>query len=267
MGDEARPGPKPKRAYLRVVEWGPESEPPAAKSVRAFVQNLDRVGRLVAHGNLTRPAGDLLVLRAEDLAEAERVLRTDPSRGGEPTSYRVLEWNVAARGPGVNLDPPPPLGSGRLTLLQRVTVVVRDRAAAVDWYRRVLGFTVRRHDEETGFVELSLAHGTVGIALVQPRPEWGEPYYSEATSRVGTATGIVFETDSVEALGLRLQHASARVTQPPQSQPWGGVTLRFTDPDGNEFLAFQAKVPRPAKAGSHPPEDGPRTRHRNSTTD
>jgi len=239
---DRRPGPKPKRLYLRSVRIGdPDRDDlPNARDVRAFVLNLDRVGRLVSHGVLTDPWGDLLVLRAADLAEAKRILRLDPYRALESAAYEILEWNPTALGSGVNLEPPPARGSGRLTQLQRVAVVVADLERALAWYRDVLGLAVRVREPETGYVELALGRGTSALSLVAPHEAWGEPYYSETRARIGTATGIAFQTDSVFALEQRLLHADSRITQTPERQPWGGVTLRFTDPDGNEFLAFQS---------------------------
>ena len=251
MDSASRPGPKPKRLYARLVRLGDpdRDDRPAPRLVRSYISNLDRVGRLVAHGTVTDPAGDLLVLRATDTAEATRILRLDPFRPLEGTSYELLEWDPSTLGVGVNLDAPPARGSGRLTFLQRVTVVVRDQARALVWYRDVLGLTVRVHDEETQYVELSLGKGAAAVSLVEPRPEWGEPFYSETAGRIGRATGIAFQADSVFALDHRLRGSGARVTAGPERQPWGGVTLRFADPDGNEFLAFQTSDdPRAAPA-------------------
>jgi catechol 2,3-dioxygenase-like lactoylglutathione lyase family enzyme len=243
MEGTSRPGPKPKRLYLRWVRFGDpgRDDLPTPRSVRLYGQNLDRVGRLVAHGATTEPVGDLLVLRAVDLAEVWRVLRVDPWRRLTGTTYEVIEWNPTSVGAGVNLEPPPGRGAGRLTVLQRVSVVVRDQARALAWYRDVLGLGVRTRDPATSYVELSLGKGAAALSLVEPRAEWGEPYYSETVARIGLATGIAFQTDSVFALEQRLRHAGARVTQAPEQQPWGGVTLRFTDPEGNEFLAFQTE--------------------------
>jgi catechol 2,3-dioxygenase-like lactoylglutathione lyase family enzyme len=257
---DRRPGPKPKRLYLRSVRFGdPDREDlPSPRSVRDFVANLDRVGRLVSHGVLTEPWGDLLVLRAVDLAEAKRILRVDPYRSLEGVAYEVLEWNPTALGAGVNLEPPPARGSGRLTQLQRVAVVVADLERALLWYRDVLGLAVRVREPETGYVELALGKGTSALSLVAPREEWGEPYFSETRARIGTATGIAFQTDSVFALAQRLEVAGSRITQTPERQPWGGVTLRFTDPDGNEFLAFQSEDdPRAPPAQPHPAVEPP----------
>lgn len=235
-----RPGPKPKRLYLRLVRFSgePPDELDPRAALRELVNEFDRVGRLVAHGYLTDPPGDLLVFRAADRTEALRLLRADPLRSDVGERYQLLEWKVTDLGAGVNIEPPPARGSGRLTQVQRVGVIVGDQKAAVDWYRNVLGLEILRSDPETGYVEVSLGPGTVALSLIAPRPEWGEPYYAEAMARRGTRTGIVFQTDNVDALELRLQHAHASITQGAESEPWGGRTIRFTDPDGNEFLAF-----------------------------
>ncbi|HXQ48664.1 MAG TPA: VOC family protein [Thermoplasmata archaeon] len=252
MEKSGRPGPKPKRLYARFVRWGDadRDDLPASRDVRAFATALDTSGRLVARGRLTDPPGDLLIFRARDRGEAERAVRTDPYRGLAGTAYELVVWNPEVTGKGVNLEPPPARGSGRLTRLERVTVVVRDRASSLAWYRGVLGLEVRAEDDETGFVELSLAKGVVALSLVVPRREWGEPYYSESLARMGTRTGIVFETDSVDALALRLEHSGAQPASPPEREPWGGRTIRFTDPDGNEFLAFETA--RRSPRTSHP---------------
>jgi catechol 2,3-dioxygenase-like lactoylglutathione lyase family enzyme/uncharacterized protein YciI len=260
MEAEARPGPKPKRLYVRLVRIGPsdQGDRPSKKDVRAWVDHLDRVGRLVAHGELTDPTGDMVIVRAADLAEAHRVMRIDPYRDLSNSTYDLVAWNPTTAGSGVNLEPPPARGSGRLTLLQRITVLVRDQRAAIAWYEDVLGMKVRNPDPDTGYVELALGRGTAGLSLVAPQKSWGEPYYSEAMGRIGTGTGIAFQTDSVVALERRLRNAGARITQSPRSEPWGGVSLRFTDVDGNEFLAFQT-TDRPGSSSGEPsetPENG-----------
>lgn len=240
----ARPGPKPKHLYVRVVRAGHDAEVefPTPGIVRPFLERLEHIGRLVAHGRLAAPEGDMLVYRAAGLGEARRALRADPFAQIPLTSYEILEWSPAERGSGVNLDPPPPRGSGRLTALQRIAVVVRDQAQATAWYRDVLGLTIRSHDLDTGYIELALGLGTSAISLITPHADWGEPYYSEARNRIGVATGIAFQTDSVRALELRLRNARATVTQSVREEPWGGSTIRFADPDGNEYLAFESAL-------------------------
>lgn len=254
MSSESRPGPKPKRLYVRLVRGvGPELSPPRPGSVRRFVDHLESVGRLVAHGRLSSPTGDLLILRATSRGEAERALRGDPWLGVAHASYDIVDWSPRERGSGVNLDPPPSRGSGRLLSLQRIGIVVADPARAVAWYRDVLGLSVRESDAATGYVELSLAPGTTGMSLVAPRALWGEPEYSTTRSRMGGPTGVAFETDSVEALALRLRNARAEVSEAPRDDPWGGRSLRFRDLDGNEFLAFERPGARRAVRTEPPP--------------
>ena len=248
MGD-GRPGRKPRRLYARIVrslDRSMKAGPPTG-AMRSFLQHLERVGRLVAHGPLTSPPGDLLLFRASELGEAKRVLRRDPMATEPSTQYEVVEWNPMALGAGVNLEIPSARGSGRLTRLQRVGVVVTDQERSIRFYRDGLGLEVRARDPATGYLELSLGRGTAALSLIAPRKEWGEPHFSEAVARIGVPTAIAFETDSIRALALRLKHLGARVTERPRAEPWGGRILRFSDPDGNEFLAFEATSPRRAK--------------------
>ncbi|MCI4337276.1 MAG: VOC family protein [Thermoplasmata archaeon] len=264
MATPGRPGPKPKRLYVRTVRLPPtldEEDLPPPRKIRALLDELERIGRLVAHGELTEPRGDLLIIRANDMAEADRALRVDPFRAVPAASYEIAAWNPGEVGSGVNLDPPPARGAGRLTLLQRVAVAVRDQESALAFYRDVLGLVVRARDPDSGYVELALGKGTAGLSLIAPRPEWGEPYYSESKARIGARTGIAFETDSVAALEMRLRTAGARVTEASRPQPWGGVALRFSDPDGNEFLAFQRMDPAPGAGSSKAPTAPRRKRH------
>ena len=259
-----RPGPKPKRLYLRFA-WAapPGGDVPAGRSFRPFRDNLERVGRLVAHGSTAHPQGDCLILRAVDLAEAERVLRSDPWRSVGSAGYSVIEWDPQDVGPGVNLEPAPARGSGRLTALERITVVVADQDRSARWYEKVLGLRVRERDPEAGYVELSLGRGAAALSLVTPRPEWGEPLFSETRARIGRPTGISFRTDSVGALALRLENSGASVTQGPTADPWGGRTIRFLDLDRNEFLAFESSGgPAPQRRSASVVSSGRRGRPR-----
>lgn len=265
--DERRDGLAPDRdrrlqgpstdLYLRsAVLAEPDAEKPPVAHVRAWLTELDRTGRLVAAGWSDTPPGHLLLLRARDAGEAARVLRSDPFVG--PGIERsITRWRVDAQGTGVNLEPPPARGAGRLTVLDRISVFVSDPAASRRWYLDVLGLTVRAEDPATEFLELALGAGAAGLVLVHPRPEWGPPHYEEGRRRIGRATGIAFRTDNVEALALRLEHAGRRPLEGPRDEPWGGRSLRFADPDGNEFVAFD---PGPARPVSLPPR--PRRLHR-----
>lgn len=237
---DRRPGRKPHRVYLRVATFGTvePDEPPTPRAIRDFLGRLEAAGRLLAAGPLTAPEGHFLLLRATDLGEARRAIRRDPFAGLPRTRCEVWEWDPDRTAPGVNLEPAPAHGSGRLIQLQRISIFVRDREKAKAWYRDVLGLLVRVDERPDGRLEMSLGPGAVALSISVPDRSWGEPSYSDATSRIGRATGLVFQTDSVRALALRLEHAHARITSGPYPEPWGEWTIRFADPDGNEYLAF-----------------------------
>jgi catechol 2,3-dioxygenase-like lactoylglutathione lyase family enzyme len=239
--DPAKPGRKPRRLYVRWVMFPDGDERPASpeRAMRTLVSEFDRAGRLVAHGELTAPAGDFLIFRADDRWQAERLLRSDPFREIPGAEYRLFDWKPGTIGSGVNIEPPLARGSGRITLLQRVAVVVSDLPRAKDWYCDALGMMVVQEDPANEYVELGLVRGSTAIALIAPRRAWGEPYFSEAMARMGSVTGIVFQTDSVRALELRLRHAGGTITRPESVEPWGRKVIQFADPDGNEFLAFE----------------------------
>ncbi|MGI0067855.1 MAG: VOC family protein, partial [Thermoplasmata archaeon] len=226
--------------YLRVATYG-EIEPdelPTPRAVRDFLDHLETTGRLLAAGPLTHPGGHFLLLRATDLGEARRAIRRDPFAGLARTRCEIWEWDPERAAAGVNLEPAPAHGSGRLTQLQRISVFVRDREKAKAWYRDVLGLTVRVDERPNGRLEMSLGPGAVALSISVPERSWGERSYTDAASRIGRATGLVFQTDSVRALALRLEHGHAQITSGPYPEPWGEWTVRFTDPDGNEYLAF-----------------------------
>ncbi|HTW55004.1 MAG TPA: VOC family protein [Thermoplasmata archaeon] len=243
-------GRKPRRLYVRLAVYPPTwvEEPPDSQEVDKHIESMEFAGRLVASGELTEPKGQLLIFRADDRAKAEHLLRSDPLRKIPGVQYQILDWKTDLIGAGINIEPPPSRGTGRITQLQSTAVVVRDRVRATAWYREVLGFLVLEEDNESGFVQLGLGRGSTGLSLVAPRPEWGEPLYSDTRRRIGVPTGVILRTDSVRALELRLRNAGVRITESATVEPWGRTVIRFLDPDGNEFLAFEetAAPDRPA---------------------
>ena len=245
-------GRKPRRLYVRLalLPPGADLDPVVAKELEKHVDSMQFAGRLVGAGDLTEPKGHLLVFRADDRAKAEHLLRSDPLRKVPGIQYQILDWRTDTVGAGINLEPPPSRGTGRITQLQSTAVAVTDRGRATAWYRDVLGFLVLEEDAESGFVQLGLARGSTGLTLVAPRREWGESLYTETVRRIGVPTGVNLRTDSVRALELRLRNAGVRITQGATAEPWGRTVIRFLDPDGNEFLAFEETSKGDRSAGT-----------------
>jgi catechol 2,3-dioxygenase-like lactoylglutathione lyase family enzyme len=109
---------------------------------------------------------------------------------------------------------------------------VNDIAAAVDFYRRAFGLTLRFHDEALGFAELetggcilALASHAVGELLMPgfySSPEGGRPAGVE----------IGFLTDDVSAAFARLLAAGATPIAAPKRMPWGLEVAYARAPDG-----------------------------------
>ncbi|HLB68711.1 MAG TPA: VOC family protein [Thermoplasmata archaeon] len=119
--------------------------------------------------------------------------------------------------------------NGRATRVWVASVHVSDLERAIRFYRDVLGLPV-------------VLDGRPGNAWVELGPE--EPLCKVGLNGDGTAppkiggvapTGIVFDTDDMQAFAARLRKAGVTFTHEPVRQPWGGWVADFLDPDGNEL--------------------------------
>jgi len=118
------------------------------------------------------------------------------------------------------------------------TVVVRDVAAARDWYRDVLGFRVVSFSARWGWCELKQPRSGVGLALLEPKKEWGD-FTPKVRKRLGTYTGLIFHVDDIDAEVERLERLGVEFTRKAKQELWGGLEALFRDPDGNEFHLVQ----------------------------
>ncbi|MGZ4352916.1 MAG: VOC family protein [Gaiellaceae bacterium] len=127
--------------------------------------------------------------------------------------------------------------------IRSVVVFVDDEQRALDFYVGTLGFEPRGEAEwEPGVrcVMVAPAEGEATIALVRPSlSTMGAGRASWAHERVGDPTGIVLETEDVEAAYRDLQARGVRFARPPSEQEQGRIAATFRDPDGTEFLLVQ----------------------------
>ncbi len=109
------------------------------------------------------------------------------------------------------------------------SVPVTDFDRALAFYRDVLGFPVQLEAREFSWIEVGPEEplGKIGFFLREKPPAPGEV----------TRTGIVLEVEDMDAFADRLRSHGARITDGPERQPWGGVTMDFLDPDGNALQA------------------------------
>jgi catechol 2,3-dioxygenase-like lactoylglutathione lyase family enzyme len=119
-----------------------------------------------------------------------------------------------------------------LSSVQIVTVWVRDRNAALDFYRDKLGLEIGM-DETFGEGERFLTVATPGGGTQVALNEGDE-------SRIGGMTGIVFGSTNPAATYEELSGRGVEFVEPPTEQEWGALMGLFKDPDGNVFVLHSA---------------------------
>ncbi len=126
-----------------------------------------------------------------------------------------------------------------ITHIHSVPVIVSDQDRALRFYRDVLGFEVTQDSGSGAFRWLTVKpkSGQNHIMLEKDSPEQAEMY--RLGSRLCKWTGMVLDTDDIQAECARLRSAGVRVTKEPERQHWGGIEAQFADPDGNTFELVQ----------------------------
>ena len=108
------------------------------------------------------------------------------------------------------------------------SVPVADQQRALDFYTRKLGFTIHT-DQAFGkmrWIELGIGGTPTKVVLFTPAGH---------ENRIGTFTGISFETDSVEKTYEELVQRGVEFVQPPKREHWGSSAI-FKDSEGNQFV-------------------------------
>ncbi|HEX5597253.1 MAG TPA: VOC family protein [Micromonosporaceae bacterium] len=130
--------------------------------------------------------------------------------------------------------------------LQYTFLEVDDHEAALAFYRDTLGLEVRQ-DVATEYGRwLTVgpkAQPELGIVLqsagVGRSPEDAQTI--QALVAKGSLSGLVFETDDVDALFEKVAASGAEVLQEPMDQPYGVRDCAFRDPSGN-MMRFNQKA-------------------------
>ena len=115
--------------------------------------------------------------------------------------------------------------------------------ASLDYYTRVLGFTVGfAWANETGFERGSAPPTFAGVARGNWSVQLGQQVQGGPGMWVYVDVGSAAELD---ALHHEYQHSGARIAVPPEDKPWGMREMLVTDLDGHTFR-LGAPLPRPA---------------------
>jgi lactoylglutathione lyase len=116
---------------------------------------------------------------------------------------------------------------GRLTASLRVELFPADLDRFVDFYTRVLRFTLEVDRREDGGGYAAVARGSVRIGAVKA---WRA---LDSASRVPPAGAeLVLEVDAVDAEHAAVVASGWPIDAGLQEQPWGLRDFRVFDPDG-----------------------------------
>jgi predicted enzyme related to lactoylglutathione lyase len=105
---------------------------------------------------------------------------------------------------------------------------VRDIAASMQWYQKVLGFTLLYHLEDMGWCELATETKGVNVGLSQVE----EPEVK------GGAT-LTFGVKDIDAARRILEEQRVRFDGETQTIPDMVKLATFYDPDGNKLMLYQ----------------------------
>lgn len=121
-------------------------------------------------------------------------------------------------------------------------------AAAVDFYRRAFGFTLRFLDETLGFAELENAGSVLALAGHSLGEMLMPGHYSRPAGGRPAGVEIAFLTADVPAAFARVLAEGATPVTPPQRMPWGLEVAYVRAPDGT-LIGLSEPPPKPAPAG------------------
>jgi PhnB protein len=117
-------------------------------------------------------------------------------------------------------------------------LVVRDAAAASQWYQRALGAEERGRVPVPGgrFMQIELRFGDSTVMIADEFPELG---VLSPLSVGGTVGALAIHTDDVDALWQRALEAGAKVSLPLQEMFWGDQHGEIFDPFGHRWALAQ----------------------------
>ena len=114
-------------------------------------------------------------------------------------------------------------------------IVVRDGKAAIDFYQRAFGATVRHvMDLPDGkVVDAEIQLGDSAVMLSDEFPDWDS---RSPQSIGGTASSLSIYVDDVDAVFAQALAAGASVQRPVEDQFWGDRMGTLFDPFGHRWM-------------------------------
>jgi PhnB protein len=129
-----------------------------------------------------------------------------------------------------------PAGGRKQTITPHL--VVRDAAAASEWYQRALGAMERGRVPVPGgrFMQIELRFGDSTVMIADEFPDLG---VLSPLSVGGTVSALAIHTDHVDALWQRALEAGAKVSLPLRDVFWGDRHGEIFDPFGHRWALAQ----------------------------
>lgn len=108
------------------------------------------------------------------------------------------------------------------------SLTVNDVARSLDWYSRVVGFTIdQKHEREGKLVAVSVKAGSVRILLNRDDGAKGRD------REKGSGFSLqVITTQDVDAIARGIKERGGTLLTEPADMPWGARAFRVQDPDG-----------------------------------
>jgi predicted enzyme related to lactoylglutathione lyase len=116
-----------------------------------------------------------------------------------------------------------------------VRYIVKDVSAAVEFYTKLLGFTVV---EQYGPAMAILSKDDLTLWVAGPQASASRPMPDGRVPEPGSWSRFVVETDDIQALANKLKEAGAHFRNEVITGPGGSQTL-VEDPSGNVVELFQ----------------------------
>jgi catechol 2,3-dioxygenase-like lactoylglutathione lyase family enzyme len=187
-------------------------------------------------GTLKPPGSAILFLESEDVEALHAAIRM---RGGKPSGIERVNWIkmriFEIRDPDGNVlwfgqsyhkhQDSPSQRDGQPQGMRQAAPELpwTDVAAAVAWYRDVLGFRINYQQHDLGVMD----RDAIEVLLI-----------ARTDQHKGIGSCAVFVSDA-DALYEELLAKGARISAPPVSHPWGLRDFRVIDPEGNRITFAQ----------------------------
>lgn len=115
----------------------------------------------------------------------------------------------------------------------RLELFVDDLPASIDFYHRVLGFTLGEQHSDS-YTPVTFGKVNLGLNLRSSLRE-DHPIQAIENERLGRGIEIVLEVDDVAAMYEHVLSENWPMSAELRQRPWGLTDFRVTDPNGYYF--------------------------------